>query len=99
MTNPNNNDPHRIRLIRVQSWHDVGKHLRRIVFNSPELADYPFRCNGAPFKLLLPREGKSAPVLPESFEKGRPRWADPADKPYSRTYTVRAFNRQACTFT
>ena len=57
-------DLHRLRLIQVQSWQDIGKHLRRIVFHSPELADYPFRCTGAPFKLLLPHEGQRAPVLP-----------------------------------
>lgn len=92
-------DPHRPRLIQVSEWYDIGKHLRRIVFHSPELADYPFRCKGAPFKLLLPRAGQTAPVLPERFENGRPRWANPDDKPYSRTYTIRGFDAQACTFT
>lgn len=92
-------DLHRLRLIQVQSWQDIGKHLRRIVFHSPELADYPFRCTGAPFKLLLPHEGQRAPVLPDYFENGRPRWTNPADKPYSRTYTVRAYDAAACTFT
>lgn len=92
-------DPHRPRLIQVAAWHDIGRHLRRIVFHSPELADYPFRCKGAPFKLLLPREGQSAPVLPLRFENGRPHWANPADKPYSRTYTIRGFDARACTFT
>lgn len=91
-------DPHRVRLIQVQSWHDVAPHLRRIVFHSPELADYPFRCNGAPFKLLLPRAGQDAPVLPQRFENGRPVWENPGDKPYSRTYTVRGFDAAACTF-
>ena len=54
MTEPN---PKRARLIQVQSWHDLSPHLRRIVFHSPELADYPFTRNGAHIKILLPRAG------------------------------------------
>ena len=78
MTEPN---PKRARLIQVQSWHDLSPHLRRIVFHSPELADYPFTRNGAHIKILLPRAGQSKPVLPDLTPQG-PRWPDKAAAPY-----------------
>ena len=39
MTAPN---PKRARHIRVLSHQDLSPNLRRIVFHSPDLADYPF---------------------------------------------------------
>ena len=79
-------NPKRARLIQVQSWHDLSPHLRRIVFHSPELADYPFTRNGAHIKILLPRAGQSKPVLPDITPQG-PRWPDKAAAPYKRSYT------------
>lgn len=95
MTEPN---PKRARLIQVQSWHDLSPHLRRIVFHSPELADYPFTRNGAHIKILLPRAGQSKPVLPDITPQG-PRWPDKAAAPYKRSYTLSAFDRTECTMT
>lgn len=92
-------NPARIRAVQVQSWQDLSPHLRRIVFYSPDLADYPFTHNGAPFKLLLPRVGQSTFKLPDHFEGGRPHWLNPQDKPQARTYTVRGYDAQACTLT
>lgn len=86
-------NPARPRLIHVQSAQTVGKNTRRIVFTSPELADYPCESAGVPFKLLLPHSGQNAPVMPERFENGRPVWERPSEKPISRTYTVRFFDR------
>ena len=92
-------NPTRIRSVQVQSWQDLSPHLRRIVFYSAELADYPFVCHGAPFKLLLPQAGQSVFRQPDSFEGGRPRWNNPQHKPLARTYTVRGHDAQACTLT
>lgn len=92
-------NPARIRAVQVQSWQNLSPHLRRIVFHSPDLADYPFTCNGAPFKLLLPRAGQGGFTLPDRFEGGRPHWNHPQDKPQARTYTVRGYDAQACTLT
>lgn len=92
-------DPRRIRLVQVQAWQDLGPHMRRIVFHGAELADYPCRCNGTPFRILLPRNGQKTPALPDSFEGGRPRWRNPEEKPYSRVYTVRDYDAHACTLT
>ena len=47
-------DPKRARLVQVQSLHDISPRLRRVVFHSPELADYPFTCAAAHLKILLP---------------------------------------------
>lgn len=96
MTQPN---PYRPRLVQVQSWHDIGKNMRRIVFHSTELADYPTNCYAQPFKLLLPRSGQSKPQLPEKFENGKIIWARPEERPIARTYTVRRFDAVACTLT
>lgn len=89
-------DPKRPRHITVQSLHDLSPHLRRIVFHSPELADYPFRCSGSHIKIMLPQAGQTAPVLPEWTAKG-PRWADDSSKPVVRTYTLRSYDASACT--
>ena len=89
-------DPKRARLVQVQSLHDISPQLRRVVFHSPELADYPFTCAAAHLKILLPQPGQELPVLPEMTPKG-PRWADPAQKPITRTYTLRSLDNGACT--
>ena len=93
MTAPN---PKRARHIRVLSHQDLSPNLRRIVFHSPDLADYPFVCNGAHIKLLLPLPGQEVPVLPEATPQG-PKWADKSTRPIGRTYTLRGYDRDACT--
>ena len=92
----NHPTPKRPRLISVQSWHDLSPNLRRIVFHSPELADYPFECNGAHIKIFLPLPGQNEPVMPEMGERG-PRWPDKSTAPYKRSYTLSAYDREACT--
>ena len=93
MTQPN---PKRPRHVQVQSVHDLSPHLRRIVFHSPELADYPHTCAAAHLKVLLPKAPGEIPALPEITPRG-PRWADPAQKPVTRTYTLRHLDNAACT--
>lgn len=92
----NTANPQRPRHIHVHSWHNLSPNLRRIVFHSPELADYPFQCNGAHIKILLPLPGQTQPVLPEATAQG-PRWADAGSKPLARTYTLRHYDAAACT--
>ena len=84
----------RPRLLTVKHVHDVSPHLRRVCLTSPELADYPFSCGGAHIKIMLPRPGQSEVVLPTPTPKG-PRWEDPSQKPVIRTFTIRAFRREA----
>ncbi|WP_274584448.1 siderophore-interacting protein [Neisseria leonii] len=91
--------PRRARHIHVQSWQDLSPNLRRIVFHSPELADYPYRCNGAHIKLLFPRDGQTAPQLPEYSETRGIIWHDKTAKPLARAYTLRHFDRERLTLT
>ncbi|MCO4202701.1 siderophore-interacting protein [Aeromonas taiwanensis] len=84
----------RPRLLTVKHVHDVSPNLRRVCLTSPELADYPFSCGGAHVKIMLPRPGQSEIVLPTPTPQG-PRWLDPAQKPVIRTFTIRAFRREA----
>ena len=86
----------RVRHVQVHSWQDLSPNLRRIVFHSAELADYPFQCNGAHIKLLFPLEGQEKPQLPEFTEKGAV-WADRENRPIGRTYTLRAYDAVANT--
>lgn len=91
-------NPNRLRLVQVASWQDVSPHLRRIVFHSEELADYPYAFNGAPMKVFLPTDGQTVPNFPEMTPTG-PKWAEGVQRPFVRTYTVRDFDRQANTLT
>ncbi|MCH7371245.1 siderophore-interacting protein [Aeromonas sp. MR16] len=84
----------RPRLLTVKHVHDVGPHLRRICLTSSELADYPFSCGGAHIKIMLPQPGQEHAVLPTPTPKG-PRWEDPSQKPIIRTFSIRAFRREA----
>lgn len=87
----NHPDPRRIRLIQVQSWQDLSPHLRRIIFHSPELIDYPYRCHGAHIKLFFPLSGQNQPTLPLQTEQGLI-WENQADKPIIRSYTLRYYH-------
>lgn len=95
--NPNHSK--RPRLIAVHSVQPQSPNLTRIVFHSEELADYPFTCAGAHIKLLFPLPGQSRPELPEFSPETGIRWHDKSQKPYSRTYTIRAFDRDRRTIT
>ena len=84
----------RPRLLTVKHIQDVSPHLRRICLTSPELADYPFTCGGAHIKIMLPKPGQAHAVLPTPTPQG-PRWEDPSQRPIMRTFTIRAFRREA----
>lgn len=91
-------NPNRSRLIQVASWHDVSPHLRRIVFHSPELTDYPAAHHGTPIKIFLPVAGQSQPHFPEITPNG-PQWAEGIPRPFIRTYTIRDADAAAGTLT
>lgn len=84
----------RPRLLTVKHVRDVSPHLRRVCLTSPELADYPFTCGGAHIKIMLPQPGQTHAVLPTPTPQG-PRWEDPSQRPIMRTFTIRAFRREA----
>ncbi|MBA8794449.1 NADPH-dependent ferric siderophore reductase [Friedmanniella endophytica] len=66
-------------------------HLVRITLGDERLRDYRDDGPDARFKLLLPRPGQTAPMLPpEQDWYDHWRAMDPAVRPVMRTYTVRA---------
>ncbi|MCE2597012.1 siderophore-interacting protein [Motilimonas cestriensis] len=77
-------------LVTVKSVRDISPHLRRICFTGPALASYPFQCNGAHIKIMLPQPHQLEPILPTMTSKG-PRWESDKDKPILRTFSIRAF--------
>lgn len=76
--------------VQVKRVTDLGPNLRRLCVTSPTLARYPFRCGGAHIKLFLPLPGQAQPQLPQLTEQGL-HWAEPAQKPLIRTFSIRAF--------
>lgn len=94
----NNHKPKCVLHIEVQSWQDLSPHLRRIVFFSPELADYPFQCKAAHIKLLFPQPGQDKPVLPVLTPRG-PVWPEGAQRSFDRAYTLRDYDAGNCTIT
>lgn len=82
-------------LVSVKHVIDITPALRRICFTSPLLADYPDVSGGAHIKIMMPHGEQTVPVLPTLTDKG-PRWLVPEDKPLIRTFSVRAFRRNAC---
>lgn len=89
-------NPQRPRLIQVQHWYDISPNLRRIVFHSTDLFDYPFERNGAHIKIFLPLPGQPQPELPQITDRG-PRWLNKATAPFKRSYTLSGFDRETCT--
>lgn len=91
-----NNNPKRLRLVTVQHWYDISPNLRRIIFHSPELADYPFRNTGAHIKIFLALPEQTYPELPLMTDKG-PQWQDKTTAPFKRSYTLSEFDKDNCT--
>jgi NADPH-dependent ferric siderophore reductase len=84
----------RPRLLTVKGVQDLTPHMRRVCLTGPDLADYPFTCGGAHIKIMLPQPGQPHAVLPTPTPQG-PRWEDASQKPIMRTFTIRAFRREA----
>lgn len=89
---------HSVYLVHVQDIIDLSPSLRRLVLHSPALAQYPYQFNGAHIKIFLPKSGQAIPQLPQLSNHGF-NWAEPDNKPFVRTYTLRNYDAQACTLT
>ena len=78
------------RIVEVRSRQQLSSQLLRLEL-AGDLQDYPHPQPAAHIKLMLPKAGQINPQLPEIVE-GKPRWQDPSNKPWVRTYTVRHFD-------
>ena len=92
---PSPRRPIRPFLASVKDIIDVSPSLRRICFTSPLLASYPDVSGGEHIKIMMAHGNQAEPVLPTLTEQG-PRWPNPNDKPVIRTFSIRAFRRDAC---
>ena len=84
----------RPRLLEVVRVTDVTPQMRRITLGGGELAGFPHDRSGSHVKVLLPRDGQTQPALPTMGPQG-PVWPPAAERPYARTYTIRAFRTLA----
>ncbi|WP_445148781.1 siderophore-interacting protein [Baekduia sp. Peel2402] len=85
----------RLRLLEVASVQDLTPHLRRIVLKG-DLDGFASASPDDHVKLIFPRPGEDAVVLPELGVNGIAR---DADAPPTRDYTPRAFDVAAGTLT
>ena len=83
-------------LVEVKSTEMVTPNLRRIIFSSDQLADYPDETAGLHIKAFIPKTGQDKPVLPKISPEGRPVWPAPEEKPYVRAYSVSYFDKDTC---
>ncbi|QJB39331.1 siderophore-interacting protein [Chitinophaga oryzae] len=72
---------------------DITPHFRRITLQHELIKEVGFLRPGAHFKLMFPSGNNGAVQLPD-VSSGRPVWANEADKPLVRTYTVRRIDRK-----
>jgi NADPH-dependent ferric siderophore reductase len=78
------------RLLHVVRVKDVTPKMRRITLGGAALDGFPQDRSGSHVKVLLAREGQDKPVLPTLGPAG-PVWPAAEERPYARTYTIRAF--------
>ncbi|MBT2511287.1 siderophore-interacting protein [Streptomyces sp. ISL-98] len=94
-----------VRLVNVTRTERITPHMQRITFGGDSLADFVHDATpDQQVKLYFPRAGQTVPCLPEPAEDGDVmRWyyafaAIPADeRPWQRSYTLRAYDPQHCT--
>lgn len=77
----------------VVSVVDITPHFRSVTLQHELIKEVGFLRIGTHFKLMFPAGDNRAPVLPD-LSSGRPVWANEADKPFVRTYTVRRIDRE-----
>jgi len=82
------------RLLQVVRVTHITPHMRRITLGGAEIEGFPSGKQGSHLKLFLPRPGQARPVMPRMTENG-PLWPPAEERPFARTYTIRAFNRAA----
>lgn len=83
----------RAQLLWLAERRQISSHVMRIWLRGEGLAHFPADCVGAHLKLLFPQPGQAEPLLPQWGAAG-PVWADAAQKPTVRTYTVQGFDGQ-----
>jgi NADPH-dependent ferric siderophore reductase len=90
-----------IRFIRVAKVTRITPHMARVTFTGPDLAGLAGDEPDQQVKLYFPRQGQDVPRLPEPGEDGDVmRWYQayteiPADeRPWMRSYTLRAYHQQ-----
>jgi NADPH-dependent ferric siderophore reductase len=76
------------RLLQVLEARDVSPHMRRVVLGGPALSGL-VAWPAAHIKLFLPRPGQARLTLPTLDADGRPVWPPLAERPITRTYSVR----------
>jgi len=79
------------RLLQVVETRDVSPHMRRVVLGGAALSGlraWP----AAHIKLFLPRPGQQKLTLPTLDPDGRPVWPPLAERPITRTYSVRRYD-------
>lgn len=79
------------RLLEVVRATNITPHMRRITLGGAEIAGFPRGKQGSHLKLFIPRPGQERPVMPKLTETG-PVWPPAEERPFARTYTIRAFN-------
>lgn len=79
------------RLLEVVRSERVTPHMQRITLTGATLADFPSDSVAAHIKLFLPRAHQHEPQLPTLGPDG-PIWPAAAEKPITRTYSVRRFD-------
>ncbi len=86
------------RMLEVDSVESLTPHMRRIVFRSAALAELD-AWPAAHVKLFFPRGAQREPILPTLDGSGRPIWPPPEQRPVTRTYSLRRFDRERCALT
>lgn len=81
------------RLLEVVRVTDLTPHMRRITLGGTEIADFPTDKQGSHVKVFIPRPGQDRPMMPKLTENG-PVWPPADERPFARTYTIRAFNAE-----
>jgi NADPH-dependent ferric siderophore reductase len=79
--------PLKVRVVRSEQ---ITPHLKRITLSSEDLVGYPFKRAGAHIKVFLQRPGQAELTLPELTDNG-PVWPPKELRPFTRTYTIRAY--------
>ncbi|MAS33199.1 MAG: NADPH-dependent ferric siderophore reductase [Anaerolineaceae bacterium] len=89
------NRPRRmLRTLQVIRTTDVTPHMRRVTLGGEEIEGLDTAA-GPNIKVFLPRPGQTKPVLPTIGPDDRPVFPPEDQRPYTRTYTVRAYRADA----
>lgn len=89
------NRPRRmLRTLQVIRTTDVTPHMRRVTLGGEEIEGLDTAA-GPNIKVFLPRPGQTKPVLPTIGPDDRPVFTPEDQRPYTRTYTVRAYRADA----